>query len=153
MGDEPWPAPAASPERDEATAQSARRGWALFLFVIALGSGGLTVALLQLEGLPALSGQRAVAEISRCDQSLKGSCFGTVRTPAGVTLERDVEMPKAGAEGDDIPVRYRSGYAVPDTPWGRLRPWLLITFFAAISVASLIGTVVSITGRGRRPPR
>ena len=75
------------------------------------------------------------------------------RSPTGVTLDTDVEMPKSGAsEGDEIRVRYRAGHAIPDTAWGRIRPWLLIVFFGAISVAALVGTFVSMTGRGRRPP-
>lgn len=149
--DESWPPPAVGPPTDEAAKREARRGSALFLFVIALASGGLTFALLQVEGLAAISGQRAVARVSRCDPSLKGSCFAVVQTPTGVTLDTDAEMPKSGAsKGDELRVRYRSGNAVPDTPWGRLRPLLLVGFFGAISVAALVGTVVSAFGRGSR---
>lgn len=101
-----------------------------------------------------MSGQRAVARISRCDTSLKGSCFAFVQTPTGVTLDTNAEMPKSGAsEGDEIRVLYRAGKAVPDSPWGRIRPLLLVAVFAVVSVGALVGTVVSAVGRGSRPGR
>jgi hypothetical protein len=146
--EEPWPPPAVAPPTDEAAARAARRGWALILFLVALASGGLTFALLQVEGFVAISGQRAVARVSRCDASPKGSCFVVVQTPTGVTLDTDAEMPKRASKGDELRVRYRSGKAVPDTPWGRIRPLLLVGIFGAVSVAALVGTVVSAFGRG-----
>jgi hypothetical protein len=65
-----------------------------------------------------------------------------------VTLDTDAEMPKRASKGDELRVRYRSGKAVPDTPWGRIRPLLLVGIFGAVSVAALVGTVVSAFGRG-----
>ena len=149
--DEPWPPPAVGRPKEEAAARHARRGSVLVLFLVALASGGLTFALLNLEGFAAITGQRAVARVSRCDESRHGSCFGVVRTPTGVTLDSNVEMPKTGAsEGDELRVRYRSGTAVPDTPWGRTRPLLLVGVFGAISVAALVGTFIAAFGRGSR---
>ena len=120
------------------------------LLLVALASGGLTFALLQVEALAAISGQRAIARVSRCDPSPKGSCFVTVQTPSGVTLDRNAEMPKRASKGAELRVRYRSGTAVPDTPWGRIRPLLLVGIFGAVSMAALAGAVVSLFGRGSR---
>jgi hypothetical protein len=49
MGDESWPSPAVGPPAEEAATRDARRGWVLFLFLVALASGGLTFGLLQVE--------------------------------------------------------------------------------------------------------
>ena len=76
-----------------------------------------------------------------------------IRTPSGVTLDTNAEMPKSASEGAELRVRYRSGTAVPDTPWGRIRPLLLVGFFGAISVAALVGTFVAAFGRGSRSAR
>ena len=151
--DESWPPPAVGPPTDEAAARNARWGSALVLFLVAVASGGLTFAVLQVEGLVAISGQRAVAVVSRCDTSPKGSCFVVVRTPTGVTLDTNAEMPKRASKGGELRVRYRSGKAVPDTPWGRIRPLVLVGLFGAVSVVALVWAVVSAFGRGSRSGR
>src|SRR5689334_17650310 len=131
MGDESWPPPAVGPPAEEATARDSRRGWTFFLFLVALASGGLGFGLRQLEGRAAPAGERAVARVSRCDKGRHASCFVVVQTPTGVTLHTHAEMPKFDSSpGDELRVRYRAGTAVPDTPWGRIRPLVLVIFFA-----------------------
>ena len=158
MGDQPWPPPVAGPPGGAAGRRNARLRSAALLFLVALASGGLTFGLLHEEGFVAVSGQRAVAQVKRCDTGRHPSCFAVVRTPTGETLDTDAEMANSSAsEGDEVRVRYRAGKAVRDSPSGRLGPLLLVTLFAVVSVVGLVAAVASAAGRTvrtrRRPPR
>jgi hypothetical protein len=148
--------PDARPPRDRAARRDARLGWAVGLFLVALAAGGLSFGLLHEEGLVALSGQRAVAQVDYCQTGRHASCFAVVRTLTGETLDTDAEIPNSGAsKGDEIRVRYRAGKAVPDGFSGRFMPLLLVAVFAVWSAVTLVGAIASALGlgRGRRPRR
>ena len=122
--------------------------------VVALAPGGPAFALLQGEGLAALSGQRAVARAGSCGTGRQHSCYGRVRSPSGETLDEDAGLPNSGAsEGDVLAVRYRAGLASPTASGGRFSPLMLATLFGVGSAVALAAAVASAVGRGPRQSR